>query len=79
MCAGMVLTLLLTAASHAQVQVVNSLITTIAGHGTGCMGQTDSLGDGCPSASSVLRNPTGAAVDSAGNLYIADASDNVRG
>jgi hypothetical protein len=73
----MVLTLLLTAASHAQVQVVNSLITTIAGHGTGCMGQTDSLGDGCPSASSVLRNPTGAAVDSAGNLYIADASDNV--
>ncbi len=74
----MVLPALLAAgAAHAQVQVVNSIITTIAGHGTGCTGQTDSNGDGCPSASSVLRSPTGVAVDSNGNAYIADYSDNV--
>ena len=69
--------LLLAAATQAQVQVVNSLITTFAGHGTGCAGETDSLGDGCPAADSVLRNPTGVAVDSAGNLYIVDQSDEV--
>ena len=76
-CAGMVLTLLFTAALHAQVQVVNSLITTLAGHGTGCAGQTDSLGDGCPAADSALRNPAGVAVDTAGNLYIVDQNDEV--
>ena len=76
-CAGIVLALLLTVASHAQVQVVSSLITTFAGDGPGCTGQTDSIGDGCPSTGSVLRSPTGAAVDSAGNLYIADANDGV--
>jgi trimeric autotransporter adhesin len=75
--AGVVLPLLLTAASHAQVQVVSSLITTLAGGGTGCAGQTDSIGDGCPSADSALRVPTGDAVDSLGNLYIADANDGV--
>ena len=77
-CAGMVLAaLLLAAASHAQIQVVSSLITTFAGGGTGCAGQTDSLGDGCPAAGSELRNPTGVAVDSVGNLYISDDFDNV--
>jgi trimeric autotransporter adhesin len=77
-CAGMVLVaLLLAAASHAQVQVVNSLITTFAGAGSGCAGQTDSIGDGCPAANSTLRVPTGDALDFAGNLFIADANDNV--
>jgi len=51
--------LLIAAATHAQVQVVNSLITTFAGGGAGCAGQTDSIGDGCPVADSGLRNPTG--------------------
>jgi sugar lactone lactonase YvrE len=69
--------LLLAAASQAQVQVVSSLITTFAGGGTGCAGQTDPLGDGCPAADSGLRNPTGVAVDSFGNLYIVDDFDNV--
>ena len=77
-CAGMVLAVLLLAvASRAQVQVVTSLITTFAGGGTGCAGQTDSLGDGCPAADSALRNPTGVAADTAGNLYISDDFDNV--
>ena len=77
-CVGIVLAALLpAAASRAQIQVLNSLITTIAGHGTGCAGETDNLGDGCPSADSALSNPTGVAVDSAGNLYIADANDNI--
>ena len=69
--------LLIAAATHAQVQVVNSLITTFAGGGAGCAGQTDSIGDGCPVADSGLRNPTGVALDSAGNLYIVDDFDNV--
>jgi trimeric autotransporter adhesin len=77
-CACIVLAaLLLAAAAQAQVQVVSSLITTFAGGGSGCAGQTDSLGDGCPAADSGLRNPTGIAVDSAGNLYISDDFDNV--
>jgi len=51
-------------------------ITTVAGGGTGCAGQTDSAGDGCLAKSAVLNNPFGIAVDSAGNLYIADTNNN---
>jgi len=52
------------------------IINTVAGGGSGCGGQTDSVGDGCP-ASSASLHPTGTALDSAGNLYIADI-DNQR-
>jgi sugar lactone lactonase YvrE len=48
-------------------------ITTVAGGGNGCPGETDSIGigDGCIATSAVLGNTEGVAVDGAGNLYIA--------
>ena len=51
-------------------------ITTVAGGGSGCGQQTDSLGDGCSATSAELNSPAGVALDAAGNLYIADASNN---
>ena len=52
-------------------------ITTVAGGGSGCTGETDSVGDGCPATSATLNAPFSVAVDGAGNLYIADAYNNV--
>jgi uncharacterized protein (TIGR03437 family) len=46
-------------------------ITTLAGTGTAGF-----AGDGGPPASALLENPTGLAVDAAGDLYIADAMGN---
>jgi RHS repeat-associated protein len=43
-------------------------ISTIAGTGTG--------GDGVPATQSALSDPSGVAVDSAGDVYIADSGDN---
>ena len=47
------------------------MITTAAGNGTAGFS-----GDGDAAASAELKNPSGAAVDAAGNLYIADTSNN---
>jgi uncharacterized protein (TIGR03437 family) len=44
-------------------------IITLAGNGTG------GLGDGGPAASAQLQNPQGIAIDSQGNLFIADAGN----
>ncbi len=62
-----------------RIRVVNAsteTITTVAGGGSGCAAQTDALGDGCPAANSKLSSPASIAVDSAGNLYIADTQNN---
>ena len=44
------------------------VITTVAGGG-------EALGDNGPATSAKLNQPTGVAVDAAGNLYIADPQD----
>jgi uncharacterized protein (TIGR03437 family) len=49
-------------------KVSNGIITTVAGNGT-----EGYSGDNGPATSAELNNPTGVAVDSAGNLYIADS------
>jgi sugar lactone lactonase YvrE len=51
------------------------IITTVAGRGSGCAGQTDSVGDGCPATSAQLNGAEGIAVDGSGNLYIADRNN----
>jgi trimeric autotransporter adhesin len=48
----------------------NGVISTVAGSGTGGFG-----GDGGPATAAKLLNPNGLAVDSAGNLYIADTNN----
>jgi uncharacterized protein (TIGR03437 family) len=52
-------------------KVSGGTITTVAGNGTAGFG-----GDGGIATSALLANPTGVAVDSAGNLYIADTNNN---
>lgn len=60
------------AGNHRVRKVSNGTITTYAG--TGTAGFT---GDGKAASSAQLNNPTGVALDSSGNLYIADAGNNV--
>ncbi|WP_372637381.1 S-layer homology domain-containing protein [Cohnella sp.] len=47
----------------------NGIITTVAGSSTGGQGYA---GDGGPATAALLNNPVDVAVDSAGNLYIAE-------
>ena len=54
------------------VSAATGLISTVAGGGTGCAAETDSVGDGCPAASAILNGPTGVVLDSAGDIFIAD-------
>jgi len=51
-------------------KVANGVITTVAGNGT-----SGFSGDDGPAASAQLNTPYGVAVDSAGNLYIADTGN----
>jgi len=56
-----------------KVTASTGLVSTLAGGGHGCTGQTDSVGDGCPATSARLApNAAFIALDGAGNLYISD-------
>ena len=68
------------------VRMVNGatgVITTVAGGGVSVpgvgivcgAGQTDSIGDGCLASSAQLNLPSALAVDTVGNLYIADVEN----
>jgi sugar lactone lactonase YvrE len=50
-------------------------ITTVAGNGSECTPTTGSCGDGGAATNATLYQPTGLAVDSAGNLYFGDEFD----
>ncbi len=56
--------------SNSVREVSNGVITTVAGNGT--YGYS---GDGGPGARAQLASPSGVAVDSAGNVYIADTNN----
>jgi sugar lactone lactonase YvrE len=52
------------------------VITTVAGTGTACAAPGNSCGDAGAATAAYLNNAQHVAVDSAGNLYIADNADN---
>ncbi|HLK67398.1 MAG TPA: hypothetical protein VKU19_28375 [Bryobacteraceae bacterium] len=57
--------------NHRVRKVSGGVITTVAGNGIGGFS-----GDGGPAAKAALDGPNGVAIDSAGNLYIADQFNN---
>lgn len=59
-----------------KVNMATQVITTVAGDGKKCASSTASCGDGGPAKHALLNLPQGIAVDSAGNIFIADSSDN---
>lgn len=61
----------------AKVSIPAGAIATIAGTGQSCSGSLVSCGDGGPASAAKLADPTAVALDSAGNIYIADSLDSV--
>jgi sugar lactone lactonase YvrE len=59
-----------------KVNLATQVITTVAGNGKKCASSTASCGDNGPAKHALLNLPQGIAVDSAGNIFIADSSDN---
>ncbi|HTZ95064.1 MAG TPA: choice-of-anchor D domain-containing protein [Terriglobales bacterium] len=61
-----------------KIRLVNNVgtISTVAGSGKFCLQPTTACGDGGPATLADLSVPSGVAVDSAGDIFIADAFDN---
>ena len=59
-----------------KVTAVTGLISTVAGTGVQCSSATAACGDGSAATSAQLNQPQAVALDSAGNLYVADTVDN---
>jgi len=59
-----------------KVTAATGIITTIAGNGNICANPTSACGDGGLATSATLNFPEGIAVDSLGNVFIADTRDN---
>ncbi|MGA3264707.1 MAG: Ig-like domain repeat protein, partial [Terracidiphilus sp.] len=59
------------------VTASTGIVTTVAGNGSGCPGQTDIYYDGCPATSAILNQPRGVTIDRSGNIFIADSIDNL--
>ena len=60
-----------------KVNASTGVIITFAGGGSGCAGQSDSIGDGCAASDATLSSPSDVAIDFPGNVYIADLSGNL--
>jgi uncharacterized repeat protein (TIGR01451 family) len=58
-----------------EVLASSGVIQTVAGGGTGCNAQIDSVGDGCTPTQASLNLPTGVFVDGHENLFISDSAD----
>ena len=58
--------------SHVRRIAPDNTITTVAGTGT----QGGFAGDGGPATMALFNEPLGLAMDSAGNLYVADSGNN---
>ena len=54
-----------------KVTVSTGIITTIAGNGTASYS-----GEYCPATSATFWSPTGVSLDSAGNIYVSDQTNN---
>jgi sugar lactone lactonase YvrE len=55
-------------------KIAGGTITTVAGGGAGCAGQTSPYGDGCAPTSAILLGPAGVALDAAGRLFITEGT-----
>ncbi len=65
-----------TADNRIRVVSPAGIISTIAGGGAGCTGGQGGVGDTCQASQAKLANPDAVALDAAGDMYIADSSNN---
>ena len=58
-----------------EIVAATDQIVTVAGGGTGCAGQTDTVGDGCTALQISLSGPEGVTLDANGDIFIADTAN----
>ena len=62
--------------SNGSVTDTDDVITSVAGDGLVCAASNAQCGDGGPALSASMANPQSVVADTAGNVYVADTSDN---